>query len=119
MAHINHLENWGYMAMLIFTVVGSFWLEIFLHVGVLRRLKRLALSILPIAILFIGWDAYAISRHHWHFDLRQILGIYGPWHIPLEEYLFFIIVPIAAVMTLEAVRKRRPHWVIGDEGQSQ
>ena len=109
------MRSWGYMAMLIFTVFGSFWLEIFLKVGVLRRAKRMALSILPIAALFVGWDAYAISRNHWHFDLTQILRIYGPFNIPLEEYLFFIIVPIAAIMTLEAVRKRRPHWAIGDE----
>ena len=103
------------MAMLFATVIGSFWLEIFLKVGVLRRVRRLALSIGPIALLFIGWDAYAISCRHWHFDLTQILQIYGPFNIPLEEYLFFIIIPIAAIMTLEAVRKRRPHWLIGDE----
>jgi len=103
------------MAMLIFTVIGSFWLEIFLKVGVLRRVRRLILSILPIALLFIGWDTYAISRHQWHFDLTQILRIYGPFNIPVEEYLFFIIVPLAAIMTLEAVRKRRPNWDIGDE----
>ena len=101
--------------MLIFTIAGSFWLEIFLKVRVLRRVRRWLLSIAPIALLFVGWDAYAISRHHWHFDLTQILQVYGPFNIPIEEYLFFIIVPIAAIMTLEAVRKRRPHWLIGDE----
>jgi lycopene cyclase domain-containing protein len=103
------------MAMLAFTVFGSFWLEIFLKVGVLRRVRRMALSILPVALFFIGWDAYAISRHQWRFDLAQILKVYGPFNIPLEEYLFFLVVPIAAIMTLEAVRKRRPHWLIGDE----
>ena len=103
------------MAALIFVVIASFWLEIFLKVGVLRQVKRLIYSIAPIAFLFIGWDGYAISRRHWRFDPTQILKIYGPFNIPLEEYLFFIIVPIAAIMTLEAVRKRRPHWTIGDE----
>ena len=111
------MGSWGYMAMLIFTVIGSFWLEIFLKVGVLRRVRRLLLSIAPIALLFIAWDAYAISRHQWHFDLAQILRIYGPFKIPLEEYLFFVIIPIAAIMTLEAVRRRRPQWLIGDEAQ--
>ena len=101
--------------MLLFTVTASFWLEVFLKVRVLSQVKRLVLSIAPIAILFIGWDGYAISRHQWRFDPTQILKIYGPFKIPLEEYLFFIIVPIAAIMTLEAVRRRRPHWVIGDE----
>jgi hypothetical protein len=39
--------------------------------------------------------------------MSQIVGIFGPGKIPLEEYLFFIIVPIAAIMTIEAVTKVR------------
>jgi len=102
--------KYGYVAMLAFTVVGSFWLELFLKVGVLRRFKSAALAILPIATVFITWDAYAISHHHWFFDRKQILEIYGPFDIPLEEYLFFIVVPLAALMTIEAVTKVRPEW---------
>ena len=107
--------KWSYMAMLAFTIVGSFWLELVLKVRVLMRWKRWLKSILPIALLFILWDAYAISRKHWHFDSNQILGIYGPFHIPLEEYLFFLVVPIAAIMSLEAVRRVKTQWVVGDE----
>lgn len=109
------MQKWSYMAMLLFTVAGSFWLEIALKVGVLRRAARLASSIAPIAFLFICWDAYAISQGHWFFDRKQILGIYGPLNIPLEEYLFFAIIPIAAVMTIEAVRTVKTHWIVGDE----
>ena len=94
--------------MLAFTVVGSFWLELFLKVGVLKQVRRLSISIAPRAALFIVWDAYAIAHHHWWFDRAQILGIYGPFHIPLEEYLFFMIIPIAGVLTIEAVKKVRP-----------
>lgn len=104
------MEKFGYVAMLAFTICGSFWLEVVLKVGVLRRWKRAASSILPISAIFIGWDAYAIKRRHWFFDRDQILGIFGPFGVPLEEYLFFIIVPIAALMTIEAVTKVKPHW---------
>jgi len=96
--------------MIVFTVVGSFWLEVFLKVGVLKQVKRMLLAIAPVAFLFIAWDKYAIAHGHWFFDKDQILGIYGPWSIPLEEYLFFIVVPIAALMTIEAVRKTKKHW---------
>jgi lycopene cyclase domain-containing protein len=96
--------------MLGFTVVGSFWLEIVLKVGVLRRIKRAMLSILPVSALFIVWDAYAVRSGHWFFDREQIVGIYGPFDIPLEEYLFFVIVPLAAIMTIEAVTTVKPHW---------
>jgi len=98
--------------MIVFTVIGSFWLEVFLKVGVLKQFKRVALSIAPVAFLFIAWDKYAISHGHWFFDREQILGIYGPWCIPLEEYLFFIVVPIAALMTIEAVRTTKKHWQV-------
>jgi hypothetical protein len=103
------------MAMLAFTLFGSIWLEIFLKVGVIRRIKRVILSILPTATFFLIWDAYAIKSGHWYFDKDQILGIFGPFGIPLEEFLFFIIVPLAALLTIEAVRTVKKHWVVGDE----
>jgi lycopene cyclase domain-containing protein len=104
------VEKFGYMAMIAFTVVGSFWLEIIFKVGVLRRWKRALKSILPVSALFIAWDAYAIAQGHWFFDRDQILGIFGPFGIPLEEYLFFIVVPLAALLTIEAVTTVKPHW---------
>jgi hypothetical protein len=44
--------------MIVFTVVGSFWLEVFLKVGVLKQFKRVVLAIAPVAFLFIAWDKY-------------------------------------------------------------
>ena len=65
--------KFGYVAMLTFTVVGSFWLEIVLKIRVLKRIKRALMSIIPIAILFLIWDAYAVASGHWKFDPEQIL----------------------------------------------
>ena len=110
--------KFGYLAMITFTILGSFWLEIFLKVGVLRRIKRALLSILPVASIFIIWDLYAISRGHWHFDAEQILGIFGFGWIPLEEFLFLTVVPLAAIMTIEAVgvvKRKNEKWKFGDE----
>ena len=98
--------------MIVFTIIGSFWLELFLKVGVLKRIKRVLQAIAPISFLFIAWDAYAIRSGHWRFDGEQILGIFGPFCIPLEEYLFFIFVPIAAIMTIEAVRSVKKDWPV-------
>ena len=98
--------------MIIFTIVGSFWLELFLKVRVLARFKQAFRAIAPVAFVFIAWDAYAIRNGHWRFDNSQILGFFGPFSIPLEEYLFFLVVPLAAIMTIEAVRKVKKNWRI-------
>jgi lycopene cyclase domain-containing protein len=111
------MKQWSYMAMLAFTLMGSGWLEFYFKIGVFRRIKRAAISILPISLFFLIWDAYAIERGHWFFDRSQILGIYGPFSIPLEEYLFFIVVPLAAIFTLEAVVTVKPHWRKNEFGE--
>ena len=109
------MQKFGYLAMLAFTLFGSIWLEVFLKVGVVRRFKRVILSILPTALFFLIWDAYAINNGHWYFDENQILKIFGPFGIPLEEFLFFMIVPLAALLTIEAVRTVKKNWEVGDE----
>jgi len=105
----SDVQKFGYMAMLAFTVFGSFWLEIVLKTSVLKRWKRALISILPISFFFLVWDAYAIAQGHWFFNRDRMLGIYGPFDIPLEEFLFFIIVPMAAILTIEGVTTVKPH----------
>lgn len=109
------MTKFGYVAMLVFTLIGSIWLEVALKVRVVKRFKRVILSILPTALVFLIWDAYAIHSGHWYFDATQILGIFGPFGIPLEELIFFIVVPLAAILTIEAVRTVKKHWIVGDE----
>lgn len=98
------MEPWAYVAMLGFVVLASWWLELVFKIRVLRSPKRLALTLLIVVPMFIIWDAFAISQGHWFFDSSQMTGVIGPLGIPLEEYLFFIIIPIAAVLTWEGVR---------------
>ncbi len=90
--------------MLLFTVIGSWWLEFAFKIRVLRRPKLALAAILPVSIFFLAWDAFAINQDHWAFDPKQILGIFGPLNIPLEEYLFFLFIPMAAILTLEGVK---------------
>jgi len=98
------VEPWSYLAMLGFVVLASWWLEWAFNIRVLRHPKRLALTLALVVPGFILWDAYAIASGHWFFDYDQMTGIIGPLGVPLEEYLFFIIIPIAAVLTWEGVR---------------
>ena len=96
--------HWSYLAMLLFVVLASWWLEWALRIRVLRNPKRLLLMLALVAPAFIVWDAFAIWQGHWDFDPAQTTGIIGPLGIPLEEYLFFTLIPIAAILTLEGVQ---------------
>ena len=109
------MERLGYVAVLAFVLLGCMWLEIALRTRVLRRWRRLLLTWLPVVVIFFAWDAYAIWQGHWWFDTGRILGVYLPWDVPLDEVLFFLVIPLASILTLEAVRSVKPHWIIGDE----
>ena len=109
------METYGYALMLSFTVLASFWLELALKVKVLARLRRALAAILPVALVFLVWVYYAVDQGHWSYDIEQTFGITGPRGVPLEEFAFFIIVPIAAIMTIEAVRRVKQHWKVADE----
>jgi lycopene cyclase domain-containing protein len=104
----------AYVAVLAFVVLGTLPLELVLRVGVYRRWRRLLLAVVPVAVVFIGWDLYAVARGHWTFDDTQTLGVVLPGGLPVEEVAFFLVVPTAAVLTLEAVRRVRG-WPVGDE----
>ncbi|CAB4830827.1 MAG: lycopene cyclase domain-containing protein [Actinobacteria bacterium] len=106
--------NLSYVGVLLFVLAGSAWLEVTCRTRVFIRAKRLALSIVPAVILFFIWDAYAIANGHWWFDTDRILGWYLPGGVPIDEVLFFIVIPIAAILTLEAVRAVKG-WNVGDE----
>lgn len=108
------MGQYSYVAVLVFVLVGSGWLEFALRTRVFRRPRRLLLTVIPVTLPFLVWDAYAISQGHWWFDTDRILGVYLPGEIPLDELLFFIVIPIASVLTLEAVRSVRG-WPAGDE----
>lgn len=104
----------AYLAMLAFCLVATLPLELWLGVRVWRRPLRLLLTVAPVAAAFLAWDAYAVSRGHWDFDPAQTTGVVLPPGLPLEEVLFFVVVPVCAVLTLEAVRSVRG-WPVGDE----
>ncbi|MCW2539496.1 MAG: lycopene cyclase domain protein [Frankiales bacterium] len=103
-----------YLALLAGCLVGTAPLEFLLRVRVYRRWRRLTLALLPGFVLGVSWDLYAVHAGQWHFDRRRLIGLWIAG-LPLEEVLFFVVVPICAVLSLEAVRRCRPNWLIGDE----
>jgi lycopene cyclase domain-containing protein len=105
--------SFAYLAVLAGCVVGTLPLEVVLHTRVYARWRRLALTLLPVLAVFVTWDLLAIRAGHWDFDSAQVTGL-TVGGLPLEELLFFVVIPICAVLTLEAVRAVKG-WTVGDE----
>lgn len=103
-----------YVAMLVFVLVATLPLELLLGIRVYARARRLALVVLCAGVPFLLWDVAATHAGHWRFDTTQTVGVVLPGGLPLEEWMFFLVVPLASVMTLEAVRAVRG-WTVGDE----
>ena len=94
-----------YLSLLVGCLVVTAPLELLLRVRVYARWRRLLLAVLPEFVVFLAWVLYAITQGHWHYDGDLTLGVRLPGGIPVEEVLFFLVVPVCAVLALEAVRK--------------
>ena len=108
------MSRFAYLGVLLFVLLGSAWLEVVLRARVYVRWRRLLLSLVPVVIVFSLWDLYAIASGHWTFDIERTSGIMLGGGLPLEEVLFFVVVPIASLLTFEAVRSVK-RWEVGDE----
>jgi lycopene cyclase domain-containing protein len=103
-----------YLAVLGGCLVGTAPLEVFLRTRVYARPLRLVLTIAPVLAVFVAWDVYAIARHQWSYDAGRTTGLLLPGRLPVEELLFFVVVPVCAILTLEAVRAVTG-WRVGDD----
>lgn len=108
------MSNFAYLSVLAGCLLGTAGLEIFLRTRVYRRALRLLVTIVPVVVVFTIWDIYAIKSGHWTFDPRFVTGIETVGRVPIDEICFFIVIPICAILTLEAVRSAR-EWKVGDE----
>jgi lycopene cyclase domain-containing protein len=94
-----------YLGLLAGCLVVTAPLELVLRVRVYARWRRVLVAVLPEFVVFVSWVLYAIARGHWHYSDALTLGVRLPGGIPVEEALFFLVVPLCAVLAFEAVRK--------------
>lgn len=96
------LDSWHYFFALAFCVVITLPLEFVLGARVYRQPRRLAAVLWPVMLAFVLWDVVATRRGNWMFDKEQILGVHV-LGLPLEEFAFFMVIPLCGLLTYEAV----------------
>lgn len=75
---------------------------------VYRQPVRLARAIVPAAVVFLVWDVLAIRGGVWDYDPRFLVRLTLPFGVPLEEVLFFVVVPVCGLLTFETVERLLP-----------
>ncbi len=97
------LDRYQYLLLMAGCVLITLPLEFLFGARVWRRPGRLIRSMAVPVALFMAWDFYAVSRDHWGYNPRYVTGWELPGNLPVEELVFFIVIPIASLLTLEAV----------------
>jgi lycopene cyclase domain-containing protein len=100
----------SYLGVLLGCLAVTLPLEWLLGTRVLAQWRRLGLTLLLVAVPFLAWDLWAVSRDQWWFDGDQTLGVDVPGGLPVEEVAFFVVIPLAIVFSLEAVLAVRRRW---------
>lgn len=97
---IGHIE---YLALMAACLLITLPLEFVFGARVYRRFRLLLLALLPVVVIFSIWDIVGIVREHWDYNPAYVTGIQLIFAMPLEELVFFIVVPICGLLTYEAV----------------
>jgi len=87
--------------MTIFAVIPSLTLLYILRNKL--NLKNLGISLLILFIIGVIWDQLSVRLGIWSFSDEKVIGnLFG---IPIEEYIFFVFVPLLVITVYTLINK--------------
>lgn len=104
------MDHFQYLLLMACCLAVTAPLEL-LGARVYRQPRRLARAVVPVAAVFLGWDAIAIAARVWTYNPRYLTGLRLPLGIPVEELVFFVVVPVCAVLTYGGVQALLGRWL--------
>ncbi|MBP6286610.1 MAG: lycopene cyclase domain-containing protein [Ferruginibacter sp.] len=100
-------NHYIYFLILAASFTGPLALSFDKKVAFYKNWKYLFPAMLFPALLYIAWDMYFTSKGVWSFNEAYITGI-NIINLPLEEVLFFLIVPYCCVFIYACIRSYFP-----------
>jgi lycopene beta-cyclase len=97
------MERGEYLVVMGLCLLITLPLELLLGARVWRRPRRLLVAMVPLLVVYTVWDAAMIAAGSWTYSEDKLTGVLLPFELPLEELVFFVVVPICGLLTLEAV----------------
>ena len=92
-----------YLLVLAAILVFPLLLSLLLPIRMYKHPRALLLSMGIVCAVYWTWDVLVTARGHWSFNPAYVLDarFLG---MPVEEWLFFIVITFVAIFTYEAVR---------------
>jgi len=97
-------SHFTYFLILGCTLVGPLLLSFDRKVAFYKKWKPLFLAMLIPAMIYIAWDIYFTSKGIWSFNEKYYVNALKVFNLPLEEILFFFVVPYCCVFIYECIR---------------
>ena len=95
--------HYTYFLILACSLTGPLILSFDRKVVFYKKWKRLFPAMILPAVIYIVWDIYFTSKGVWSFNEKYITGI-KLYNLPIEEVLFFFLVPYCCVFIYECIR---------------
>jgi lycopene cyclase domain-containing protein len=95
--------QYTYFLILGASFIGPLALSFDKKVAFYTKWKYLLPAIVIPALLYMAWDMYFTKQGVWRFNEKYISGIHIG-NLPIEEVLFFFIVPYCCVFIYECIR---------------
>ena len=95
--------HYTYFLILAASLAGPLALSFDKKVAFFKSWKYLLPSVVIPALFYVAWDIFFTAKGVWSFNENYITGI-NIYNLPVEEVLFFFIVPYCCVFIYECIR---------------
>jgi len=95
-------EHFTYFLILGLSLAGPLVLSFDKKVRFYKKWKYLFPAMLMPATFYIVWDFYFTSKGIWSFNKNYVSG-YNIYNLPVEEVLFFFVIPYCCVFIYECI----------------
>lgn len=103
-----------YLIILIFSLAGPLVMSFEKNLKLYKRWKYLLPAIFITMLIFVVWDIIFTHMGYWFFNPIYNSGIFIN-KLPLEEYLFFMVIPYACAFSFYAVQFHFPKFKLNEQ----
>ena len=94
-----------YLAVLLILLASAIFIEKKNHIHLYESIRQRLIIVFVFFVVGVLWDHFAIFRGHWFFPGPGMVGIrFGL--MPLEEYLFILIIPFWIITVYKLLTKK-------------